>query len=63
MLSNSTKKPFVVPTPESTKAFTPDSSKNYAKATGKNRNNRSINLQTYQTTCYIRHRLHHNNQI
>eukprot|EP00957_Ditylum_brightwellii_P139805 10652833-Ditylum_brightwellii.AAC.2 len=39
MSSNSTKKLFVVPTPESTKVSTPDSSKNFAKSTNKNGNN------------------------
>eukprot|EP00957_Ditylum_brightwellii_P021044 1585578-Ditylum_brightwellii.AAC.1 len=35
MSSNSTTKPFVVPTPSSTKAPTPDSSMNFAKSTDK----------------------------
>eukprot|EP00957_Ditylum_brightwellii_P037278 2821903-Ditylum_brightwellii.AAC.1 len=39
MSSNSTKKPFVELTPEFTKASTPDSSMNYGKSTGKNKNN------------------------
>eukprot|EP00957_Ditylum_brightwellii_P113727 8670947-Ditylum_brightwellii.AAC.1 len=41
-LSNSTKKPFVALTLESTKASTPDSSKNYTKSTNKNRSNTSV---------------------
>eukprot|EP00957_Ditylum_brightwellii_P007086 537739-Ditylum_brightwellii.AAC.1 len=46
MSSNSTKKPFVVLTPGSTKAFTPDSSKNFVKSTGKNKNNTPALLST-----------------
>eukprot|EP00957_Ditylum_brightwellii_P078390 5961131-Ditylum_brightwellii.AAC.1 len=49
MSSNSTKKPFVVPTPESTKASTPDSSMNYAKSTDKNKNNTPALLRTVIT--------------
>eukprot|EP00957_Ditylum_brightwellii_P002123 163676-Ditylum_brightwellii.AAC.1 len=49
MLSNSTKKPFVAPTPGSTKASTPDSSKNFAKSTSKNKNNTPALLRTVIT--------------
>eukprot|EP00957_Ditylum_brightwellii_P137648 10493086-Ditylum_brightwellii.AAC.1 len=49
MSSNSTEKPFVAPTPESTKASTPDSSKNFAKLTNKNRNNTPALLCTVIT--------------
>eukprot|EP00957_Ditylum_brightwellii_P120925 9222683-Ditylum_brightwellii.AAC.1 len=46
MPSNSSTKPFVMPTLESTKASTPDSSKNYAKSTNKNKNNTPALLST-----------------
>eukprot|EP00957_Ditylum_brightwellii_P036023 2729302-Ditylum_brightwellii.AAC.1 len=46
MLSSSTKKLFVALTLESTKASTPDSSKNYTKLTNKNGNNTPASLST-----------------
>eukprot|EP00957_Ditylum_brightwellii_P089915 6847713-Ditylum_brightwellii.AAC.1 len=49
MLSNYTKKPFVAPTPGSTKASTPDFSTNVAKLTNKNKNNTPSLLSTVIT--------------
>eukprot|EP00957_Ditylum_brightwellii_P036821 2788605-Ditylum_brightwellii.AAC.1 len=46
MLSNTTKKPFVVPTTKSTKASTPDSSKNFAKSTAENKTKKPAILYT-----------------
>eukprot|EP00957_Ditylum_brightwellii_P167738 12769681-Ditylum_brightwellii.AAC.1 len=49
MSSNSIKKPFVAPTPESTKVSTPDSSMTYTKSTDKNKNNTSALLSNVIT--------------
>eukprot|EP00957_Ditylum_brightwellii_P186037 14164187-Ditylum_brightwellii.AAC.1 len=49
MSPNSTKKLFVAPTLESTKASTPDSSKNCAKLTSKNKHNTPALLSTVIT--------------
>eukprot|EP00957_Ditylum_brightwellii_P197999 15084968-Ditylum_brightwellii.AAC.1 len=46
MSSNSTTKPFVAPTPGSTKISDPDSSNNFAKSTNRNRNNTLALLST-----------------
>eukprot|EP00957_Ditylum_brightwellii_P117140 8933822-Ditylum_brightwellii.AAC.1 len=49
MLSNSTKKLFVMPTLESTKATTPDCSKNFVNSTCKNKNNTPALISTIIT--------------